>query len=154
MTLKTTLAAPFYHSRAKSLGKSELIYYYAFDRRWMDKEKVDLLLRRGIEQKLIGTDGEMFYPLFDISSIQIPVGFRPSSSVFDIEDAFQQLLDRISTHTGISGEGIISEMNKLIQEQYDENIRPEAALVVVAKLHNVTVTDLIPALSESLKKTK
>ena len=44
MTLKITLAAPFYHSRAERLGKSELIYYYAFDRRWMDKENVDLLL--------------------------------------------------------------------------------------------------------------
>jgi hypothetical protein len=74
MTLKTALAAPFYHSRTQKLGKSELIYYYVFDRRWMDREQVDLLIQRGIEQNLLGMDGEMYYPLFDLAEVQIPIG--------------------------------------------------------------------------------
>ncbi len=152
MTLKTALAAPFYHSRAQKLGKSELIYYYAFDRRWMDREQVDLLIHRGIEQHLLETDGEMYYPLFDLAEVQIPIGYKPSSSIFDAHDPFEQLLDRITSHTRKEPEEIIARMNQVITENFDGNIRPEAALVIVAKRNGIPVTDLLDPLKQVLLK--
>lgn len=152
MTLKTALAAPFYHSRAQKLGKSELIYYYAFDRRWMDREQVDLLIHRGLEQHLLGTDGEMYYPLFDLAEVQIPIGYKPSSSIFDVHDPFEQLLDRITGQVKKEPEEIIARMNQVISEHFDGNIRPEAALVIVAKENNVAVADLLEPLRQGLLK--
>ncbi len=152
MTLKTALAAPFYHSRTQKLGKSELIYYYVFDRRWMDREQVDLLIQRGIEQNLLGMDGEMYYPLFDLAEVQIPIGYKPSSSIFDLHDPFEQLLDRITRQTNKEPEEIISQMNQIITEKFDGTIRPEAALVIVAKRNNVQVTDLLALLRGTLQK--
>jgi hypothetical protein len=152
MTLKTALAAPFYHSRAQKLGKSELIYYYAFDRRWMDREQVDLLIHRGLEQHLLGTDGEMYYPLFDLAEVQIPIGYKPSSSIFDVYDPFEQLLDRITGQIKKEPEEIIARMNQVISEHFDGNIRPEAALVIVAKENNVAVADLLEPLRQGLLK--
>jgi hypothetical protein len=152
MTLKTALAAPFYHSRAQKLGKSELLYYYAFDRRWMDREQVDLLIHRGVEQQLLGTDGDMYYPLFDLAEVQIPIGYKPSSSIFDAHDPFEQLLDRITSHTKMEPEAIIAKMNQVISEHFDGKIRPEAALVIVAKQNNIEVSDLLFSLKQALLK--
>lgn len=152
MTLKTALAAPFYHSRAQKLGKSELLYYYAFDRRWMDREQVDLLIHRGVEQQLLGIEGEMYYPLFDLAEVQIPIGYKPSSSIFDAHDPFEQLLDRITSHTKMEPETIIAQMNQVISERFDGKIRPEAALVIVAKQNNIEVSDLLSSLKQALLK--
>ncbi|NLV28414.1 MAG: DUF2240 family protein [Methanomicrobiales archaeon] len=152
MTLKTALAAPFYHSRAQKLGKSELIYYYAFDRRWMDRDKVDLIIHRGLEQHLLGIDDEMYFPLFDLAEVQIPIGYKPSSSIFDPDDPFEQLLDRITSHTHKEPEGIIALMNEVIKDRFDGNLCPEAALVIIAKQHMIDVTDLLKPLQQVILK--
>lgn len=152
MTLKVALAAPFYHSRAQKLGKSELIYYYMYDRKWMDRERVDLLIHRGLEQQFLGTDGEMYYPLFDLTDVHIPIGYKPSSSIFDVDNPFEQLLDRITAQTGRETEAIIGEMNRIISENFDGNLRPEAALVLVAKQNNIQVSDLLAPLKEAFLK--
>lgn len=152
MTLKTALAAPFYHSRVQKLGKSELIYYYAYDRRWMEREEVDLIIKRGIDQGLLATDGEMYYPVFDLAEVTIPIGYKPSSSVFLVDDPFDQLLDRIITTTGNETEEIIGSMNKVISDGFDGNLRPEAALVLIARRLQVEVSDLIEPLKQGLMK--
>ena len=152
MTLKTALAAPFYHSRAQKLGKSELIYYYAYDRRWMERDEVDLIIKRGIDQGLLATDGEMYYPVFDLAEVTIPIGYKPSSSVFLVDDPFDQLLDRIITTTGKETEEIIGSMNQIISDGFDGNLRPEAALVLIARQLQVEFSDLIEPLKQGLQK--
>ncbi len=152
MTLKTTLAAPFYHSRVQKLGRSELIYYYSFDRRWMDRDQVDLLLKRGMDQGLLKTDGEFFYLLFDISEVQIPIGYKPSSAIFEVEDPTSQIIDRIASHTGQTSEEVVRRMNEIIQNTFDGNIRPEAVLVILAKESGTKFSDLIPAMRSDLLK--
>lgn len=149
-----TLAAPFYHSRVPKLGKSELIYYFSFDRRWMDREQVDLLLRRGIDQGLIRMDGDFYHLLFDVNEVQIPTGYKPSSAIFEVADPVQQLIDRIAAHSSITQEEVVSTMNEMIKVQFDGNIRPEAALVILAKSDGIPYADLIPALRADLIKKR
>jgi hypothetical protein len=152
MTLKTTLAAPFYHSRVQKLSRSELIYYYSFDRKWMNRDQADLLLKRGHDQGLIRTDGEFFYLLFDVSEVQIPIGYKPSSAIFDVSDPVQQLIDRIASRGNQSPEDVVSRMNEIIQDQFDGNIRPEAVLVILAKMSGTPYTDLLTELRDGLLK--
>ncbi|MDD1723581.1 MAG: DUF2240 family protein, partial [Methanospirillum sp.] len=129
-----------------------LIYYYMYDRKWMDREEVDLLIHRGLEQQLLGTDGEMYFPLFDLTDVHIPIGYKPSSSVFNVDNPFEQLLDRITAQSGKEPGEIIGEMNRIISENFDGNLRPEAALVLVAKQNNVRVSDLLAPLKEAFLK--
>jgi hypothetical protein len=152
MTLKTTLAAPFYHSRAQKLGRSELIYYYSFDRRWMDRDQVDLLLKRGMDQGLLKTDGEFFYLLFDASEVEIPIGYKPSSAIFEVDDPTTSMMDRIASHTSQSLEDVASRMNEIIRDRFDGNLRPEAALVLMAKESGVQYEDIITRLVSELTK--
>lgn len=152
MTLKTALAAPFYHSRVQKLGKSELIYYYAFDRRWMTRDEVDLLIQRGIEQNLLGIDDDMYYPLFDLADVQIPIGYKPSSSFFDAHDPFEELLGRITSITGKEPEEIIARMNEIMKDEFDGNLKPEAALVIIAKQDGIEALDLLQSLKQAILK--
>jgi len=134
------------------MRKNELVYYYALDRKWMSTEQANMLLQRAEEAGLLGVENGVFTPRFDITGITIPVGFKPSSSIFERNDPSQELIGRIAQTKGIPETEVVSEMNRIIKEGFDGNLLPAAALVVLAKKHQVPFKDLREALIESVKK--
>ena len=152
MILKTTLAAPFRHTRKDALQKSEFVYYFALDRKWMSIEQANLLLKRGQEEKLLEFSGGVVRPLFNISEITIPIGFKPGSEIFAAPDPLQEMIDRIAQETKKPQAEVVAEMNRIIGKQFDGKIRPEAAIVIVAKEMGIPFEDKLVALKESLLK--
>ena len=152
LSLPVILAAAFRHARKERLKKSEIIYFLAFDRHWMNIEQANLLLSRADEEGLIEYEGDMIRPTFDISSVEIPIGFKPSSAIFERSDPYQDLLGRIVAETEQPAHVLVSEMNALIQKDFDGNLRPEAAIVVLAKKYNVGFEDMLPALRDQILK--
>jgi hypothetical protein len=150
MTLQVTIAAPFYHTAKLAMNKSELIYYYAFDRRWMDRESVEVLLRRALDAGLLKIENDMFVPTFDVSHVSVPIGFKPSSSVLHVSDPFETLLDRISAQTQRSNEEVVAEVNALIEDEFYGNITVQAALICVAAKHGVYFLDEIEGLMQQM----
>jgi len=151
VTIRITVAAPFKHSRKTGMRKNELVYYYALDRKWMSTEQANLLIRRAEEEGLLGLQNGMYSPRFDIAEITIPVGFKPTSSVFDQNDPAQELIGRIAQTKGLLETEVVSEMNRIIKDQFDSNILPAAALVLLAKKYQVPFLDLREALIGSVK---
>jgi len=147
-----TIAAPFRHTRKDRLKRNEVLYYLAFDRKWMSIEQANIILKRALDEGLIGYDGEMLAPKFDIASIDIPIGFKPSSAVFEANDPVKSVTDRIVKATGKKETEIVSEMNRLIAKDYDNLLRPEAAIVIIAKRYSVGFGDELPQLKEQLLK--
>jgi hypothetical protein len=96
VTIRITVAAPFKHTRKTGMRKNELVYYYALDRKWMSTEQANQLLQRAEEDGLIGQANGVFSPRFDIRDIIIPVGFKPTSSIFERNDPSQELIGRIA----------------------------------------------------------
>lgn len=152
MTIRITVAAPFKHTRKAGMRKNELVYYYALDRKWMSTEQANMLLQRAEESGLLGMENGFFTPRFDIREITIPVGFKPSSSIFERNDPSQELIGRISQAKGMQETEVVTEMNRIIKEGFDGNLLPAAALVLLAKKYHVPFKDLREALIESLKK--
>ena len=134
------------------MRKNELVYYYALDRKWMSTEQANLLLQRAEEDGLIGQVNGVFSPRFDISEVIIPIGFKPTSSIFERNDPSQELIRRIANAQGMKETEVVSEMNQIIKERFDGNLRPAAALVLLAKKYNVPFKDLREALIGSMKK--
>ena len=134
------------------MRKNELVYYYALDRKWMSTEQANLLLitgrRRGASQQQNG----IFSPRFDIHEITVPVGFKPTSSIFERNDPSQELIGRIAKAQGIQETEVVAEMNRIIKEQFDGNLLPAAALVLLAKKYNVPFKDQRDALAGTIKK--
>ena len=150
MTLQITIAAPFYHAAKTMMSKNELIYYYAFDRKWMDRESVDLLLRRALDTGILLIKDDMFVPAFDIMSVSVPIGFRPSSSMLSVSDPFETLLDRIAVQRGCTHEEVIAEMNALIADEFYGNITAQAAILCIASKYHVSFSDVSKELEQQM----
>ena len=150
MTLQVTVAAPFYHAAKPAMSKNELIYYYAFDRKWMDRESVELLLRRACDSGLLVIQDDMFMPSFDVASVHLPIGFRPSSTVLSTFDPFETLLDRISVQTERAHEEIIAEMNACIADEFYGNITAQAAILCIASKYKIPFSDLTLDLEQQM----
>ena len=148
MSLNVTIAAPFYHAAKPAMSKSELIYYYAFDRKWMDRESVEVLLRRAVDAGLISIEDDMFVPTFDVASVPVPIGFRPSSSVLVATNPFEILLDRISVDR--TREDVVAEMNAFIADEWHGTITVQAAILCIASKYGVLFSDVLEALEQQM----
>ena len=134
------------------MRKNELVYYYALDRKWMSTEQANLLLKRAEEDRLIRQENGVYTPLFDVSSIVIPIGFKPTSAIFEQHDPSQDLIVRIARAKSVQETEIVAEMNRLIRDGFDGNLLPPAALVLLAKQENIPFEDLADRLLQSAKK--
>jgi hypothetical protein len=151
LTLQITVAAPFKHTRKTGMRKNELVYYYALDRKWMSTDQAAILLRRAEEAGLIRLENGVFTILFDPATVTIPIGFKPTSAVFETNDPGQELIGRIMKARGVPETEVVAGMNKLIKERFDGNLLPPAALVLLAKQYRVPYEDLREALTAALK---
>jgi hypothetical protein len=152
VSLPVTIAAPFRHTRKEQLKKNEIVYYLAFERGWMNIEQANLLLARAKEEGLIAYEADMIRPLFDVQSIEIPLGFKPSASVFRKSDPQEELMQRIAGQRNMPLTRVVAEMNAIISKEFDGYIRPEGAIIILAKRHGVECSDLLPALRENVLK--
>jgi hypothetical protein len=118
----------------------------------MSTEQANLLLTRAEEDGLLSQQNGVFSPRFDIREITIPVGFKPTSSVFEHNDPSQELIGRIAQARKIEETAVVSEMNRIIKEQFDGNLLPAAALVLLAKKYDVPFEDKRDALTMTVKK--
>jgi hypothetical protein len=152
VTLQTTVAAPFKHTRKTGMRKNELVYYYALDRKWMSTDQANQLLRRAEEEGLLILENGMYAPRFDLGAITIPIGFKPSSAIFERNDPAQVLIGRIAKAAGLQETDIVAEINRTIRDGFDSHLLPPAALVLLAKKYGAPFEDLSDALMQSAKK--
>jgi len=152
VTLLITIAAPFKHSRKSSMRKNELVYYYALDRKWMSTDQANQILRRAEEEGLMSLENGMYAPRFDLAVITIPIGFKPTSAIFERNDPAQVLIGRIAKTTSLQETEIVAEMNQTIRDGFDNHLLPPGALVLLAKKYGVQFEDLSDALMQSIKK--
>jgi hypothetical protein len=150
--MKTTVAAPFRHLRKPALRKSELVYYYALDRKWMNTEQAGSFIKNAEEAGLLAREGEVYRPAFDYADVTIPIGFKPTSVIFEKQDPVSMIINRIAKANRREETDIVAEMNTLIREGFDNNLAPEAAIAIIARRYNVPFDDCIPALKQNLAK--
>jgi len=152
VTLRTTIAAPFRHTRKTGMRKNELVYYYALDRKWMSTEQANQLLRRAEEDGLIRQENGIYSPLFNSAEVTIPIGFKPTSAIFERNDPTQELIGRIAQARNVEETQIVAEMNLVIKDGFDTHLLPPAALVILAKKYHVPFEDLQGPLMKSIRK--
>ena len=149
MSLSITVAAPFKNLRKDALKKHEFIYYLAIDRRWMNRDEAEALIKIAQEQGLLEAEDDEIRPTFDVKSVEVPLGFKPSSEIFSKRDHTQELIARIAEQRGTEPKVVVAEMNALIEDHFAGNLRVEAAIVLMARKYDVPFEDKL----EFLKKT-
>lgn len=136
------------------MRRSEFIFFLAIDRKWMNKDQANRLISIAEERGLIRQEEGIILPVFDPTEITIPLGFRPSSEIFAQPDPVQEVLERVAATTQKEVSVIAAEMNDLIQQGFDGNLRAEAAVVIVARRYNTQFEDLITELQANLRQKK
>ena len=134
------------------MRKNELVYYYALDRKWMSTDQANQILRRAEEEGLMSLENGMYAPRFDLTAITIPIGFKPTSAIFERNDPAQVLIGRIAKTTTLQETEIVAEMNQTIRDGFDNHLLPPGALVLLAKKYGVHFEDLSDALMQSVNK--
>jgi hypothetical protein len=134
------------------MRKNELVYYYALDRKWMSTDQANQLLRFAEEAGLISLENGIYAPRFDLAAITIPIGFKPTSAIFERNDPAQVMIGRIAKATSMQENDIVAEMNRKIKDGFDSHLQPQAALVLLAKKYGVPFEDLSGALMQGVKK--
>jgi len=150
VSLKTIVAAAFKHLRKSRLQKVEFIYYIAIDRKWMNKEEATLLLERARDGGLIILQEGVYIPGFDLAEVEIPLGFKPSTSVLRKEDPIERLVSEIAARAGTEQRAIYAEMNMITHDHFDDRLLPEAAVVILARRYQVDVGTYREELMKSL----
>ena len=150
MSLAVTVAAPFRHLHKGQLQRSEFVYYLAIDRMWMSRDQAGLLLDLAVEQGLVDLRNGVVVPLFEVGEVTVPLGYRPGAEDFQRPDAERTLLARIAAATGRDEREVAAEANRLITERFDGQLRSKAALVLLARRHEVPFDDLLAALRDAL----
>jgi len=118
----------------------------------MSIEQANVILKRALDEGLVGYDGEMLAPKFDIQSVEVPIGFKPSQSVFELNDPVQSLIDIVVKSSGRQETEIVAGMNRMKSKDFDDLLRAEAAVIILAKRYGVPVEEHIVALKENLLK--
>ena len=154
MSLSVTVAAPFKHTRKEKLQKSEFIFYLTIDRKWMSRDQANQLLERAKTAGMVEVADGWVRPLLDLSSITVPVGFKPDSRIFESDEASQVLVGRIAAARGVPPAEVVAEVNRVIREGFDGNLRLPAAAVIVAKRYKVGFDDLREGLTVEVLKKK
>jgi len=151
LTLEQTIAAPFRAMRKESLRPTEFIYFFAIDRKWMDRDQASLVVTLGKRQGLLREEGGVLVPAFDPASVTIPLGFRPTNEIFNVrENACDLMMARIAEVRGTEVTVVAAEVNRLVRESFDGYLSPEAALVIVARRHGVPFEDMLDSLRQTL----
>jgi hypothetical protein len=120
----------------------------------MSRDQANQLLERAKAAGMVEVTDGWIRPLLDLSGITVPVGFKPDSRIFESAEASQLLLGRIASARGVPPAEVVAEVNRIIREGFDGNLRLPAAAVILAKRYRVEFSDLLDGLTVEVLKEK
>jgi len=160
--LEICLAALFLNKGRDVLTAKEFTMYVSLDLRWMQVKDADALMTVLIEKKLMARTGEYLRPAVDISSIIVPVAYRPSESFIDSlrvrgqpaaakkADGRADVLSKLIGEALAAGMGkgaFVSECNKLSKRA---DVDMEVAALMLLREKGVDVSPFIDEVLSSI----
>lgn len=139
------MATPFKKRGKKRLKISDFIFALSLDLKWGPPEKVRALLREAEAEGMVKMDGEMVNATFDAATVDVPLGFKPSTE----EGILDQGIRLITSHTGQSRKEIIALANEK-QDRMKKLVELDAVVLLIAREMGIDVSDLATKAYENL----
>ena len=140
--LTYTVSMPFKRKGKDALKDTEFILALSLDLKWFNPEQAKIILSEAQKSGLLKREGELVRPSFDISSIEIPSGFKPEPVSTEKKPIFDRIIERIIAGTKIEKRKVIAMINKK-QEDLSKHVEIEISAILVAVENGVIVDDLI-----------
>lgn len=130
--LTLVVAAPFLKNAATSLSMRDFEFALSFDFKWMSPDEASKVRDLAIKSRLLKLEGVDLKPVFDLDTIDMPHGFKPDVDLFKEKTLLENIMDHISTTTGMGLRDIAAKIN-IKQEQLSDLVNIEIAALLVAK---------------------
>lgn len=137
-----TVSMPFKRKGKEVLNENEFILALSIDLKWFSPEVAKSILTGAEKAGLVKKDGGNVFPEFDISSVQIPSGFKPDSSIFQKKSLFDRIIEKIMLGTGMEKRNVVALINKKNEDLY-KMVEIEVSAILVALEQGVEAHDLI-----------
>lgn len=124
--LKLIVSTPFKKNLADSLLEKDFEFSLAFDLKWFSPKIASKIKDHALEIGLLSLKNGALSPAFDVESIRFPHAFKPSENFLESpeisggklsplkeEISFEQVLEFISTDTGVNRQRLVSEINSM-----------------------------------------
>lgn len=125
------------------MSEKEFVFSASMDLRWFPPKDSQKLLDIAIARGAVSVQGGQITPNFDITGIDIPLDFAPTSTILELppkEDLFAKILDHVLSHLEIERRDVISRINA-IQERMEVEI--EVAALLVGEEHGLDMSSFI-----------
>lgn len=137
-----TVSMPFKRKGKDVLNENEFILALSIDLKWFTPDIAKTVLVEAEKEGLIKRDGVNVSPDFDMSSVQIPSGFKPDSSVFKKKSLFERTIEKIMLDTGMEKRNVIALINKQ-NEELSKMVEIEVSAIIVAIEQGMEAQNLI-----------
>jgi Uncharacterized protein conserved in archaea len=152
MELRTVTAA-FFRSKGKTVvTEKEFLMGVSMTLRWMPHGDAEKLLKAMIKGGAVIKDGEYIKPSFDVSEVDVPIGYRPSKDLIAGND---EAVDVFQTLLGLSADVMIDRKEFMAQcrnIQKKMNVEIEVAALIVLRDHGVPVSGYVEKVQEAVSK--
>jgi hypothetical protein len=154
MILQQTIASLFKRKGRESINQKELELLVSMELRWFKPGEAKRIIEQSKMAGLLIQDGDDLKPNFDITNIEIPIGFRPPKDLLidleeDQDSIFMQIVNQICLNTGMDETKVIAEINSK-QAQMENYVTLEVIAILFAKKHDVDVNRFIDQVENKL----
>ena len=148
-------AAAFFRNKGKNvITENEFLMDVSMSLRWMPYGAAEGLLGNLIKSGIVEKDGEYIKPKFDVSKVDVPMGYKPPASLAtakkktDEVDLFQTLLAK-AAEAGIDKKDFMAGCRRL---QKSMNVEIEVAAVILLRDSGVSVNAYIDETYTAISK--
>lgn len=138
-----TLAYLFQTKGKDTLSEKELILSASMDLGWFSPDEAKQLVDICLELKLLNKTEDGLKPNFDYRVITLPIDFKPSKKILQLESQEPLLLSiirNIHEKTQLGRENIMAEINK---KQNALDVEIEVAAILVAKKYDADISGFL-----------
>ena len=131
--LQRSIALLFRRKGKEALTEKEFVFSASMDLRWFSPKDAQRLLDLGITGGYLKKKDGSLLPTFDLSSVEVPLDYRPSKEMLDSaprkhQDLFSEVVDRIVKTKSVPKREVVSRVNKK-QELLGIDVEPAVLLV-------------------------
>lgn len=131
--LQRSIALLFRRKGKEALTEKEFVFSASMDLRWFSPKDAQRLLDLGLTGGYLKKKDGNLLPTFDLSSVEVPLDYRPSKEMLDNVprkhlDLFSEVVEKIVKTKAVPKREVVSRVNKK-QELLGIDVEPAVLLV-------------------------
>lgn len=152
---KKIIAFIFKRSGKTELSFSDMYLTLSMELNWFTPDDAKDFVNRAIDSKLLTKKNKQIRPSFDVSEINIPLGFSPDGGLFGKKEDFKkedvsvlnEIINSIMEEKNLDKKEIYDRIKKIEKEK---NLNTYVSALIVGKEFDINFDSLIPKIEKEI----